>query len=115
MADKKILDNEILSDEELDNVAGGTVSETYQLRKAIGEVYFVKDGQPAPFYTYLPENEVAGYLKKTYNIDATLNFGDYDPASHDYVTEGDPNQYSINGKSLTHQQVLGIINIANGK
>ena len=115
MSDKKIFDNELLTDEQLDNVAGGTVSETYQLRKALGEVYFVKDGQPAPFYTYLPENEVEQYLKKTYNIDATLNFGDYDPASHDYVTEGEPNQYSLNGKSLTHQQVLSIINIVNGK
>ncbi|MBR4383809.1 MAG: hypothetical protein IKP64_09655, partial [Selenomonadaceae bacterium] len=63
---KEIFDNEIMSDEKLDNVAGGTVSETYQLRSAIGQVYFVKNGQPAPFYTYLPEDEVAGYLKKTY-------------------------------------------------
>lgn len=112
MADKNFLDNEILTDEQLDEVAGGTVSEVYDLRAAIGKVRLVNgyhNNQPAQFYTYLMEEDVAPYLKKTYGIDATLNFGQYDPASHDYVTEGNPNTYSRDGQPLTHQQVLDII------
>lgn len=115
MKNEKILQEEVLSDEDLEKISGGSVSETDQIRNAIGQVYEVdgfKDNfsHPVKFKTYLPTNEVCGYLKKHYNIDATLNFGDFDPASHDFVTDGDPNKYSRNGQTLTHAQVLNIIN-----
>ena len=112
MADEKILDNEILNDEELDNVAGGTFFETRDLRNAIGRVYLVKsyyDNQPIQFYSKLPPNEIAGYLKSHYDIDATLSFGKYNSEVGLYEPGGDPNTYSRNGQSLTHQQVLDII------
>ena len=38
-----------------------------------------------------------------------LYFGIYDPSDHGFVTEGKANEYSRNGKMLTHQQVLKII------
>ncbi len=109
---KEILKDEILKDEELDNVAGGTVSETNDLRRTIGEVRLVHgyyNNEPKDFYTYLSIGEVAPYLKEHYGIDATINLGEYYLAGHDYITEGAPNKYSRDGQSLTHQQVLDII------
>ena len=105
---------EQLSDEELDKIAGGTYSETQSLRKAIGEVVTVHGftgnfNNPVTFKRNLFIDEVAPYLKKTYGIDSKLDCGEYDSASHDFVTEGGANKYSLNGKSLTHQQVLDII------
>ena len=118
MANKKILDNEILSDDELDNISGGYLSETIDIVSAIGEVYLVNgfhNNQPAQFYCYLPIEEVAPYLKEHYGIDAKINLGTYDPGAHDYISEGAANEYSFHGKTITHQQVMDIINIVNGK
>lgn len=115
MKDEKILENEIMTDEELEKVSGGTHYETSQIINAIGQIYKVNGfkgdfSHPVTFYTYLPLDEVEPYLKKTYGIDAKLDCGQYDPAAHDFVTEGGANQYSRNGQSLTHQQVMDIIN-----
>ena len=112
---KKVLDEEILNDEELEKISGGSVSETKQIKNALGKVYEVDGFQgnfnnPVKFKTYVPIDEVGDYLKKIYNIDATINFGIYDPSDHDFVTEGATNKYSRNGQPLTHQQVLDIIN-----
>ncbi len=114
MTDESNLNEEVLSDVELDNISGGTYSETQSLRKAIGEVVTVhvfmgNFNNPVTFKRNLFIDEVAPYLKKTYGIDSKLDCGEYDPASHDFVTEGGANKYSLNGKSLTHQQVLDII------
>ena len=103
-----------MNDNELEKVAGGTTSEVGELSKAIGEIYPVNGFQgdfshPVTFNTYLPIDEIAPYLKKTYGIDAKLNLGKYNPAAHDFVTEGNANKYSRNGQTLTHQQVLDII------
>lgn len=116
MADEKIFDNEILSDEELDNVAGGTSEETIAMINAIGYVRERTNyGDGRKFYTLLPPDEVASYLKKTFNIDATINLGRFNDDVHQFEMGGKPNEYSINGKSLTQRQVLDIINIVNGK
>lgn len=114
MTDESNLNEEVLSDVELDNISGGTYSETQSLRKAIGAVVTVHGftgnfNNPVTFKRNLFIDEVAPYLKKTYGIDSKLDCGEYDPASHDFVTEGGANKYSLNGKSLTHQQVLDII------
>lgn len=114
MTDESNLNEEVLSDVELDNISGGTYSETQSLRKAIGAVVTVHGfegdfSHPVTFNRNLRIDEIAPYLKKTYGIDAKLDCGEYDLAAHDYVTEGGANQYSLNGKSLTHQQVLEII------
>ena len=108
MADKKILDNEMLSDNELDNVAGGTFDERADLQHAIGKIYLSawRDEE----FTYLPSDKVAPYLKEHFGIDATINQGKYLYALHAFVTKDKPNEYSRNGQTLTHQQVLDIIN-----
>ena len=115
MSKEKFAD-EIMSDEELDYVAGGTSEETIAMINAIGYVRERTNyGDGRKFYTLLPPDEVAGYLKKTYNIDATINLGRFNDDVHTFEMGGKPNEYSLNGKSLTQQQVLGIINIVNGK
>jgi len=111
MTDESNLNEEVLSDVELDNISGGTYSETQSLRKAIGEVVTVHGfegdfSHPVTFKRNLFIDEVAPYLKKTYGIDSKLDCGESDPV---FVTEGGANKYSLNGKSLTHQQVLDII------
>jgi len=105
----EISKDEILNDEQLDNVAGGTSREMEDLRRTIGEVYLEHDSYNHSYYTYVPMEKLAPYLKKHYGIDATINLGEYDPSDHGFVTEGAPNKYSRNGQSLTHQQVLDII------
>ncbi|MBR3747786.1 MAG: hypothetical protein IKN27_12575 [Selenomonadaceae bacterium] len=112
----EIFKDELLSDDELDNITGGTSEETIDMINAIGcvrERTNYCDGRK--FYTLLPPDEVAGYLKKTFNIDATINLGRFNDDVHQYEMGGKPNEYSINGKSLTQKQVLDIIKIVNGK
>ena len=101
-----------MNDEQLEEVAGGSVSETNQMHKALGEIYefegFEEYNQQKVLF-YVPIDEVGDYLKKHFNIDSKMNFRIYDPSDHGFVTEGKANEYSRNGKSLTHQQVLDII------
>lgn len=104
----EIFKDELISEEELDDVAGGTSSEMRDLIYAIGKVYLEHDSYHS-YYTYVPMEELAPYLKKKYGIDATINLGEYDPSDHGFVTEGKPNTYSRNGQPLTQQQVLDII------
>ena len=52
-------------------------------------------------------------LKKTYNIDAELD-GGYTPGAGGYLEEGRANIYKINGKQISHQQVLDIIKASKG-
>ncbi len=92
MAEKKKIAGEIMSDEELDGVAGGTVRESWEIFQIINQKTNVRMG----LYD-LPD-----YLKKNYGIDAKIDgYPDFD--------EGNPNVYSLNGKQITHQQVLDII------
>lgn len=109
MTDKNKFADEIMSDDELDNVAGGTTSETYALKGAIGRIYYSEDWN---ITTYLPDDKIASYLKEHYNIDATINVGKRCQDIHDFVSEGEANQYSRNGQTLTHNQVLDIITIS---
>jgi hypothetical protein len=110
MADEKLLQDELLSDEELDKVAGGTFSEWTEISKLIGRVverHGTVNGKPAIVYVYLDISQLKGYLKKNYNIDAELD-GGYTGAG-DHFEEGEANIYKINGKQISHQHVLDII------
>ena len=107
---KEIFKDEMLSDEELDNITGGTSEETIEMINAIGYVRERTnycDGKK--FYSLLPPDEVASYLKKTYGIDATINLGRFNDDVHQFEMGGKPNQYSRNGQLLTQKQVLDII------
>ena len=101
---KKLNDElEKLSDEQLEQVAGGTSDESFELMdvlKAVAGKSIVKHATDS--------KSIATYLKEHYNIDATINFGIYDAADHDY-TRGEVNIYSRNGEKLTHRDVLNII------
>lgn len=92
MADEKKFADEKLSDEQLDNVAGGTVRESWEIFQVLKQKTDVRMG-----LWDLPD-----YLKKNYGIDAKIDgYPDFD--------EGNPNVYNLNGEPLTHQQVLNII------
>lgn len=102
---KEILENEILSDDELDNVSGGTTHETLEIISYIGKVYCAGTNESG----YLKPESVARYLKLRYGIDATIS---WDITKTDYGTclgEGSPNQYSRDGQTINHQQVMAII------
>ena len=118
MKDKKILEEEMLSDEELDKVAGGTYDECSEIVMAVGKVVehngFI-DNKPGKFMWYLDGNpETADYLKKTYNIDAELSGYLAPGAGGGYPIDGVANIYKINGKQISHQQVLDIIKASKG-
>ena len=114
MKDKKIFEEEMLSDEDLDNVAGGTYDECYEIVMAVGKVV-EHNGLTGKFMWYLDGNpETADYLKKTYNIDAELSGYLAPGAGGGYSIDGVANIYKINGKQISHQQVLDIIKASKG-
>ena len=117
MKDKKIFEEEMLSDEDLDNVAGGTYSETSEIIMLLGKVSehngFI-DNKPGKFMWYLDDFELPGYLKKTYNIDAELDGYKQPGAGGGWIEECGANIYKINGKQISHQQVLDIIKASKG-
>ena len=92
MIDEKKLASAAMTNEELDNVAGGTVRESWEIFKILS-----KKNAPSMGLHELPD-----YLKKNYEIDAKIDGRpDWD--------EGNANIYSRNGETLTHQQVIEII------
>ncbi|MBQ4403090.1 MAG: hypothetical protein II857_01640 [Selenomonadaceae bacterium] len=97
MADKDKIADEMLTDDELDQVAGGTGEETNELRSLFGFKI-----NPLTEREYFRRNEdyVQFWLKNRLNIDATLNY------KGGWFTSAGPNSYSRNGESLTHAQVL---------
>ena len=98
MKDEKILENEILSDEELENVAGGTLSETSEICRLI----------TAKTNKRLYYSEIADFLKRNYGIEAKLNgIPDHN--------EGTTNIYKLGERTITHAQVLETINFVENK
>ena len=94
--------NEIMSMEQLDGVAGGTCKETDHIINALG--YVVKTecrGRTSTRKLY--RSEVRGYLKDHYGIEASLHNGFW------IFSDGDPNTYKMNGKSITHLDVIKMI------
>jgi len=104
MAEKDKFADELMSDEELDQVAGGTNGEYDALRNAIGKVEVYRN----LLATRVQEKTVGlvgvdymkKYLKQHYEIDAEISLGFFG---------GSANVYKRNGESLSHQQVLDMI------
>jgi len=72
------------------------------------------DGKPAKTKWWLSGNgEVASYLKNTYGIDAKI-YGGYTPGAGGWLEEGNANVYKLNGKQISHQQILDIIKASKG-
>ena len=97
----EIFKDEILSDDELDNVAGGTMAESEEISKIIGYVRF-----PNGAYTYLPAGGgiMDEYLKDHFGIDAKTDGGDRWTRR-----QGSPNSYSYNGQQISHGEAVKII------
>ena len=102
--------SEILNNEQLDSVAGGTCQETDELIRAIGPVDVrVKQGHTHYQTTYSTEHrqlkrgEVADYLKNHYGIEADISNGFL------CFSDGSKNTYTRNGKSMTHAKVWDLI------
>lgn len=97
-------DSKRLSEEELDQVAGGSKTETWGIIHAIGKVHHKIMGKSVYRELDFVPSKIAAYLKKHYGIDADLSSG--------FLCTGigsSDNTYSRDGKSLTHQQVINII------
>ena len=104
MAEKDKYADEKLSDEELDQVAGGTVGEYDELRDLFGTVkrHVSSGGRNAhTFEGRLNDEEIKSWLRSNLNIDAQINYKRWFPWQ-----DGDPNVYTRNGQSLTHEQVV---------
>ena len=123
MTKEKIFTNEIISDAQLDNVSGGTVAQFTDiwealekqagvmgdidngLRKILDMLPGGKIGTAAWRNIAAPLAETA--LKKCYGIDANISIG--------FLGTGgceSGNSYKKNGQSISHQDVLNIINAA---
>ena len=123
MTNEKIFTNEIISDTELDNISGGTVAQFNDIWEALekqdgamgkvdntlGKILDMlpggKIGKAAWRNIAAPLAETA--LKKCYGIDANISIG--------FVGTGggeSGNSYKKNGQSISHQDVLNIINAA---
>ncbi len=101
MKDEKILQEEIMEDEELDAVAGGTLNELRDLQKLF---YHYTDVQRKKTVTvYKSADWIKKWLKSRLNIDAEINH------KGGWFTSPGANSYSRNGESLTHEQVVAEI------
>ncbi len=88
MAEKDKYAGEMLSDEELDNVAGGTLHEYAYLTDILPATYSLT-GRMTP-------EEAEKWLKDNLNIDAIINNKD----------QNTPNVYKRDGKTLDHWDVV---------
>ena len=121
MTKEKIFTNEILSEEQLDNISGGTVAQFTDIWNALekqagvlGEI----DNGLRTILDKLPGGDIGTAawrngaaplaelaLKKCYGIDSYVSIGWLGTGFRE-----SGNTYSKNGQGLSHQQVLNIIN-----
>ena len=91
--------DEILSDEQLDNVTGGTSFEYHILSKLLTP----EPNDGLVISHKMTEDEVKNWLKTNLNIDATINAK---VVFHNYGPSEDPNVYTQNGQTITHADVV---------
>lgn len=110
MADEKILDDELMTDEELDKVAGGTIDESIQdfisaSERGIDDFnHLAENYNQSTLIEYLDKDirtggNVVGKLKEmfaSYGIDMQYN-------------KNNNNTYSYNGHQITQQEAWNII------
>lgn len=99
MKNDKILQEKILSDVELDNVAGGTQKETNQDLKnfeAMGMKIFFQSNDKSFMYYQTLENLINAFNK--FGVKYEYDFGDK------------ANKYFVGDKELNHEEVWKYIN-----
>lgn len=90
----KILDEEIMSDDELDNVAGGTKQETNQDLEnfeAMGMKIFVQTNDLSATYHYTLNNLINAFQK--YGV------------KYEYDFENKANKYFVGDKEFNHEEI----------
>ena len=101
MIDEKFKD-EVLSDKELDNVAGGTNGEFKELSSILPNIFEKVQGYRARVNVISRSrkpDEVVSWLKENLNIDAKIDVGEWwNPLD----SAGSSNSYSRDVKSITH-------------
>ena len=99
MADEKILDNEILDDEDLEGVAGGSVKEIVEDRNELTKLGFYKFDKDSGFYGSVD----VGFnsLGKKLGLDLKCDSQSVNNAS---------NGYRINNREVTRDEFWSIIN-----
>ena len=104
--------NNRMNDFELDNVVGGTRAEVDQIVWAYcntnlrNDYFFAPGGYATKSGKYLAEVPILeNFLKSDFNIDANISVGFYGSGMREKA-----NTYSINGKSISHQEVISMIN-----
>lgn len=100
---KKINDElEAMSDEELDNVAGGTYKEYHEL----DELLPYSDDNFTFGNTIVKSPEyIHDWLKSNLNIDAEINIG-FSMDDYGNIYDNIANVYTRNGQNLTHEEVI---------
>lgn len=99
MKDEKILDEELLTDEELDNVAGGNKKETNQDLEnfeAMGMKIYVRADDLSATYHYTLNNLINAFQK--YGVRYEYDFGDK------------ANKYFVGDKEYNHEEIWKYIN-----
>ena len=113
---KEILKDEILSDAELEKVAGGTVQQCEEIQSAVlnnpalKEIFDGYTSAPGVIGGKLSDDIRLENVLKTVGIDASLN------RTHGTMFDNFQNQYkdSATGKNLTHAEVLNILSTIKG-
>ena len=107
MKDEKILENEILTDEQLEQIVGGSWEEYKDIAKLLPKVRYWYQSYTTKSRWIdrdMDPDEVRKYLNETYNVDASISaytlFGNYSNVK---------NKYSRDGVSMTHAEVLDLI------
>ena len=109
-AEKDKFADEVMSDEELDQVAGGNWNEYKELQSILPYAHtteffsgFVRiDDHP------MKKNEIQDWLKINLNIEATVDGSPWEPGKY-------ANVYKRNGKDLNHNQVVAEVRQFLGK
>ena len=117
IAEEKKFADEMLTDEQLNGVAGGTYGEYKELRELLPMVEYysrILPGTHKKFKNsrYLTPNEVELWLKNELGIDANIDVGS---KWNLFDSAGEKNTYSRNGSSLTHSEVIAEVKNYLGK
>lgn len=110
MAYEKKIADEMLTNEELEKISGGTDSEFTELQLALSKC--TKETEEGIIISLKTKEEIQDWLKTNLNIKAKI-YGDNilgkSYTSYTDPVEDTPNEYTRNGQSLTHGQVMAEI------
>ena len=101
MTEEKKIANEMMSDDELEQVAGGSIQEIREIKDLFNTA--VKSGETFKnFYEFLENAGITGY-DMSYTEDTIVVSV---CTGNVWKREAKPNKYSLNGVSITHEQAV---------